>query len=51
MRKAVSLRALKNKDLDRMSVETAPVEILTTEVQNAIPDSPIVVTIIPDVYI
>ena len=47
MRKATSLKALTNKG--RMSLEIA-FEILTPEVQNAIPDSPIVVTIIPEIY-
>ena len=47
MRKAVSLKALKNKD--RMSVETA-IEVLGPEVQRAIPSGPVVVTLIPEVY-
>lgn len=47
MRKAVSLKALKNKD--RMSVETA-IEVLGPEVQRAIPSGPIVVTLISEVY-
>ncbi|XP_028514449.1 uncharacterized protein LOC114574924 [Exaiptasia diaphana] len=47
MKKAVTLKALKNKD--RMSVETA-LEIFSPEVQRAIPAEDIVITIVPEVY-
>ena len=47
MKKAVTLKALKNKD--RMSVETA-VEVLSPEVQRAIPTDDVVTIIVPEIY-
>ena len=47
MKKAVSLKALKNKD--RMSVETA-LEVFHPNVQRAIPTQDIVVTLVPEIY-
>ena len=45
--KAVTIKALKNKD--RMSVEAA-VEVLSPEVQRAIPTEDVVTTIVPEIY-
>ena len=47
MKKAVTLKALKNKD--SMSVETA-VEVLSHEVQRAIPTDDVVTTNVPEIY-
>ena len=47
MKRAVSLKALKNKD--RMSVETA-LEVFHSNVQRAIPTQNIVVTLVPEIY-
>ena len=47
MKKAVAIKALKNKD--RMSVENA-LQIFSPEVQRAIPAEDIVITIVPEVY-
>ena len=44
---AVTIKALKNKD--RMSVEAA-VEVLSPEVQRAIPTEDVVTTIVPEIY-
>lgn len=47
MKKAMTLKALKNKP--RMSVKT-PVEVLSPEVQWAIPTKDVVSTIVPEIY-
>ena len=47
MKKAVSLKALKNKD--RMSVETA-LEIFHPNVQRAIPAQDVIITLVPEIY-
>ena len=47
MKRATSLKALKNKDL--MSVETA-LEVFHPNVQRAIPTQDIVVTLVPQIY-
>ena len=47
MKNAVTIKALKNKD--RMSVETA-VEMISPEVQRAIPKEDVVTTIVPKIY-
>ena len=47
VKKAVSLKALKNKD--RMSVETA-LEVFSPEVQKALPKEDVVLTIVPEIY-
>ena len=47
MKKAVSLKALKNKD--RMSVETA-LEVFSPSIQRVLPKVDVVVTIFPQIY-
>ncbi|KAL9962382.1 hypothetical protein ACROYT_G031481 [Oculina patagonica] len=47
MKKAVSLKALKNKD--QMSVETA-LEIFHPNVQRAIPAQDVIITLVPEIY-
>lgn len=47
VKKAVSLKALKNKD--RMSVETA-LEVFTPSLQRVLPKEDVVLTIVPEIY-
>ena len=45
IRDAVSLKALRNKD--KMDVDTA-LELLAPPLQAALPDDPVVITVVPD---